>query len=364
MRAAVLNSAPGRLDLEEVEIDAPGPHEVLVRTAAVGLCHSDLHYLDAVFATGLPEVLGHEAAGVVEEVGEEVRSVRPGDHVVTCLTVFCGHCRYCTDGRLSLCANRSALHSRPRPALVNADGTAVGRMSGIGGFAERMLVHENGLVTITPSMPLDRACLIGCSVMTGAGAVFRAARVRPGSDVAVFGCGGVGMAAVQGARLAGANRVVAVDISPDKLALACSMGATHTVDARDGDVVGTVRALTGGGVDYSFEAIGRRETAEQAFHALAPGGTATVLGMIPADQPLSIPGTELFLHEKRLQGSFIGSNQFRVDIPRFVDLYQQGRLRLDEMVSRVLPLEEINDGFHALRSGTVNRVVVTMERQP
>lgn len=362
MRAAVLNSAPGRLNLEEVEIDAPGPHEVLVRTVAVGLCHSDLHYIDAVFGTDLPEVLGHEAAGVVEEVGSEVRSVQPGDHVVTCLTIFCGHCRYCTDGRLSLCSERSALRSRPRPALLNADGIAVGAMSGIGGFAEQMLVHENGLVAIDRSMPLDRACLLGCSVMTGAGAVIRGARVRPGSDVAVFGCGGVGMAAVQAARLAGARRIVAVDISADKLALARDMGATHTVDARAVDAVEAVRALTDGGVDYAFEAIGRRETAEQAFAALAPGGTATVLGMIPADQPLSIPGADLFFQEKKIQGSFIGSNQFRVDIPRFVDLYQQGRLKLDEMISQVLPLAEINEGFHALRSGTVNRVVVTMDK--
>ena len=360
MKAAVLNSASGRLDIEDIEIDAPGTHEVLVRTAAVGLCHSDLHYVDAVFETVLPEILGHEAAGVVEAVGSEVRSVAPGDHVVTCLTIFCGHCRYCTNGQLSLCENRDELRRRPRPALVNASGQPVGAMGGIGGFAEKMLVHENGLVKINRSMPMDRACLIGCSVMTGAGAVFRSAQVRPGSTVAVFGCGGVGMAAIQGARIAGAHRIIAVDINYDKLVQATDFGATDIVNAQTRDAVETIRAITGGGADFTFEAIGRRQTAEQAFLALAPGGTATILGMIPADQPLQIPGSELFFHEKKLQGSYIGSNQFRVDIPRFVDFYQQGRLKLDEMISMRVPLEKINDGFDALRSGAVNRAVVEM----
>ncbi|MGV8872858.1 MAG: Zn-dependent alcohol dehydrogenase [Rhodococcus sp. (in: high G+C Gram-positive bacteria)] len=362
MRAAVLNSAPGRLDLEDVRIDDPSPREVLVRTVSVGLCHSDLHYIDAVFDTDLPEILGHEASGIVVAVGSEVRSMAPGDHVVTCLTIFCGHCRYCTNGHLSLCENRDVLRHRDRPALVNASEQHVGAMGGIGAFADEMLVHENGLVKINPSMPMDQASLIGCSIMTGAGAVFRGARVEPGSTVAVFGCGGVGMAAIQGARIAGAGRIIAVDVNESKLSQAKSFGATDVVDARSEDAVDAIRQITNGGADYTFEAIGRRQTAEQAFHALGPGGTATILGMIPADQPLQIPGADLFFQEKKLQGSFIGSNQFRVDIPRFIDFYLQGRLLLDEMISLRVPLEDINDGFAALRDGSVNRVVVQMDR--
>ncbi|MEU6998796.1 Zn-dependent alcohol dehydrogenase [Nonomuraea sp. NPDC046570] len=358
MRAAVLNTAPGQLEFEELDMDAPGPREVLVRTAAVGLCQSDLHYIDAHWSTALPEVLGHEAAGVVEAVGSEVTATAPGDHVVTCMTAFCGRCRYCVDGRLTLCVNHSRLRTRPRPALLNRHGAAVGRMGGIGGFAEQMLVHENSVVPIDRDLPLDRASLLGCAMITGVGAVWRSARVEPGASVAVIGCGGVGLSVVQGARLAGAARIIAVDVDEHSLAQARLLGATATVNATAEDAVDAVRRLSSGGVDYAFEAIGRPATVEQAFAMLAPGGVATVLGMVPDDQPLRITASELFFHEKKLQGSLLGSNQFPTDIPRLAELYVQGRLELDGMISRRVGFDDIDAGLAALRAGGVNRVVV------
>ncbi|MYS85789.1 Zn-dependent alcohol dehydrogenase [Embleya scabrispora] len=358
MRAAVLNAAPGRLDVEDLELDTPGPREVVVRTAAVGLCHSDLQYIDAHWSTALPEVLGHEASGVVEAVGTEVTAAAPGDHVVTCMTAFCGRCRYCVEGRLTLCVDHARLRTRPRPALLNHRGVAVGRMGGIGAFAETMLVHENSVVPIGRDIPLDRAALLGCAVITGVGAVWHSARVRPGATVAVIGCGGVGLAVVQGARLAGAGRIIAVDIDEHSLEQARRLGATAGVNARTEDVVDVVRRLSSGGVDYAFEAIGRGATVEQAFAVLAPGGVATVLGMVPDDQPLRITASELFFREKRLQGSLLGSHHFPADIPRLTELYAQGRLELDGMISRRIGFDDLESGLASLREGGVNRVVV------
>lgn len=358
MKAAVLNTSPGQLDFEELEIDTPGPREVLIRTAAVGLCHTDLHYVDGHWRTELPEVLGHEASGVVESVGADVDVVAPGDHVVTCMTAFCGRCRYCISGRLTLCINHSRLRLRSRPALTNKSGDAVGRMGGVGGFAEQMLVHENSVVRVDDDLPLDRASLLGCATITGVGAVWRSARVEPGSSVAVIGCGGVGLSTIQGARIAGATRIIAVDIDLRSLDQAMRFGATATVNAAESDPVTMVRTLCEGGVDYSFEAIGRKVTVEQAFSMLAPGGVATVLGMVPDDDPLQITASELFFHEKRLQGSLLGSNHFPADIPRLAELYVQGRLELDEMISLRCGFDEINAGLAALREGGVNRVVV------
>ncbi|TKA04638.1 Zn-dependent alcohol dehydrogenase [Actinacidiphila oryziradicis] len=356
--AAVLNVAPGALDIEKLELDAPGPEEVLVRVINAGLCHSDLHEINGTFATTPPILLGHEASGVVEAVGSNVTGLRPGDHVVTCLSVFCGRCRYCTNGQLTLCENRDSLsHDRPRPRLRNAAGVPVRPTAGIGAFAQAMVVHQNALVAIPSEMPLATASILGCAVTTGLGAVFRSARVQPGSSVAVIGTGGIGTAAIQGAKIAGAAQVVAVDIVPEKLRAASRFGATHTVNAREADAVEAVRELTRGGADFTFEAVGSSRTVEQAFAMLGPGGLATVVGMVPDTAPISIKGSELYLQEKRLQGSFMGSNQFRVDVPRYIDLYLQGRLLLDEMVSQRVTLHGINDGFKAMSSGSATRVV-------
>lgn len=361
MQGAVLSEQPGRLEIEEILVDAPGPNEVLVRTVGAGLCHSDLHFIEGLFRTKLPALLGHESAGVVEAVGRDVTYCSPGDHVICCLSVFCGRCRQCLSGHPYRCANPQ-LTDRPkgdRPRLRRPDGTMVEQFARIGGFAEQMLVHENAVVTITKDMPLDRAALIGCGITTGMGAVIRTARVEPGSRVCVIGAGGIGLAAIQAARIVGAGQVVVVDVSDAKLDTARALGATDTVNAAAvDDVVAAVKDLTGGGVDYSFEAIGLKATVEQAFGMLDIGGTATVIGMVPSGQKLEIRGMDL-LSEKKLQGSMMGSNQFRVDMPRMVGMYLDGRLKLDEMISATLSLAEVNEGYAMMKRGEVARTVVT-----
>lgn len=363
MRAAVLNSIPGHLDIEEIDIAEPGPREVLIRTAAAGLCHSDLHFMEGNYSFPCPAVLGHESAGVVEAVGSMVHYVQPGDHVITCLSAFCGHCSQCTDGHLSLCENKGTELVRQvgePPRLTRGDGETVNQYLHLSSFAERMLVHEHALVKIDPEMPLDTAALIGCGVTTGLGAVFRTARVAPGETVAVIGCGGIGLSAIQGARIAGANRIVAVDTNAAKLELAQQLGATHMVDASTTDPVDAVKGLTGGGVHHSFEAVGMKVTAEQAYEMLRNGGQATVIGMIPIGTKIEIHGVEL-LYEKTLTGSNMGSNQFRTDMPRYIEMYLDGRLHLDEMVSQRIGLDDINDGFAEMKTGNVARSVIVFD---
>ncbi len=360
MKAAVLNSIPGQLDIEDVDIAEPGPREVLIKTAAAGLCHSDLHFMEGKYPYPCPAVLGHESAGVVEAVGSMVHYVKPGDHVITCLSAFCGHCSQCTDGHLSLCENKGTeLVRQPGESpRLSRGGEAVNQFLHLSSFAEYMLVHEQALVKIQPEMPLDKAALIGCGVTTGMGAVFRTARVQPGSSVAVIGAGGIGLSAIQGARIAGANKVIAIDMLDSKLELAQAMGATHVVNAGKDDAVAAVKELTGGGVHYSFEAVGMKQTAEQSFQMLRPGGQATVIGMIPVGTKVEVHGPDL-LSEKTLTGSNMGSNQFRTDMPRFVDMYLDGRLMLDEMVSQHITLDQINEGFAEMKTGNVARSVIT-----
>ena len=305
--------------------------------------------------------LGHESAADFEAVAEDVQYVKPGDHVITCLSVFCGHCEECLTGHMSLCQNpetRRAPGSAAR--LSRPDGSTMNQFLNLSSFAEQMLVHEHAIVKINPEMPLDRACLLGCGATTGLGAVQNTAKVEPGSTVAVIGCGGIGLNAIQGAFLAGAARIIAVDMLDSKLELAKVFGATDTVNASDGTAVQKVIELTGGGVHYSFEAIGLKIAAEQAFAMLRRGGTATVIGMIPIGQNVELPGFA-FLGEKKIQGSAMGSNRFRVDMPRYVDLYLQGRLKLDELVSARIPIEKINDGFAAMKTGEVARSVVMFD---
>jgi S-(hydroxymethyl)glutathione dehydrogenase/alcohol dehydrogenase len=361
MKAAVLNSQPGQLDIEEARVDDPGPGEVLVRTVGAGLCHSDLHFMEGLFQTRLPVVLGHESAGVVEAVGDGVTYVAPGDHVVACLSMFCGQCQQCLSGAPNRCTNTGAT-ARPRgaaPRVSRDDGTALMQFARIGGFAEMMLLHENALVKIADDISLEKAALVGCGVLTGTGAVFRTAKVEPGSRVCVIGAGGIGLGAIQAARIAGAGMVIAVDVSESKLALARELGATQTVDASATEnVVKAVKSLSDGGVDYSFEAIGKKPTAEQAFEMLDLGGTATVIGMVPDDQRLSIKAMDL-LSEKRLQGSMMGSNQFRTDIPRLLGMYLDGRLDLDSMVSKTLTIDQVNEGYDLMKRGEVARSVIS-----
>lgn len=360
MKAAVLESIPGELEIQDIAIGEPGPREVLVRTVAAGLCHSDLHFMEGKYPYPCPAVLGHESAGVVEAVGSMVSYVQPGDHVITCLSAFCGHCEQCLSGHMSLCENKNTELVRSPdqgPRLHRHDGEEVHQFLHLSSFAEQLLIHEHALVKINPEMPLDRAALIGCGVTTGLGAVFRTAQVRPGETVAVIGCGGIGLAAIQGARIAGANRIIAVDMVASKLDLAKELGATHVVDASSANAVEAVIELSGGGVHHSFEAVGAKVTAEQSFQMIRNGGQATVIGMIPVGTTVEIDGTSL-IYEKKLTGSNMGSNQFRTDMPRFVEMYLDGRLRLDEMVSKTIELEDINAGFEDMKAGNVARSVI------
>ncbi|MEE2673610.1 MAG: Zn-dependent alcohol dehydrogenase [Myxococcota bacterium] len=360
MKAAVLREVGKPLVIEDVQVSKPQPREVLIRTAAAGVCHSDLHFVEGSYPYLLPTVLGHESAGVVEEVGSDVSYVKKGDHVITCLSAFCGDCRYCLTGHMSLCQSPDVQRGpSDGPRLLKGDET-VNQFLNLSSYAEQMLVHEHALVKIREDMPLDRAALIGCGVTTGVGAVHNTAGVEPGSTVAVVGCGGVGLSCVNGAAIAGAGRIIAVDMIPSKLELAKQFGATDLVNPADGDPVEQVRELTGGGVDYSFEAIGLKVTAEQCFRMLCAGGTATIIGMIPVGTMVEVHGVD-FLAEKKLQGCTMGSNRFRVDMPRYIEFYLQGKLHLDEMVSQRLPLDQVNDALDALKQGEVARTVLTFD---
>jgi S-(hydroxymethyl)glutathione dehydrogenase/alcohol dehydrogenase len=360
MKAAVMRQTADPLPqiaVEEVEVDAPRAHEVLVRTIASGVCHSDLHYLKGDSVMPMPAVLGHEAAGIIEVVGEQVTYVRAGDHVITCLSTFCGFCEYCLSGQPFRCANRPALGRGPgaKPRL-SWEGQSVSQHGGLGGFAEKMLVHENSVVKIREDMPLDRAALIGCGVTTGMGAVFNTARVEPGATVAVYGAGGIGLSAIQAARIAGARQIIAVDVFENKLATAKEFGATHVVDASSRDPVQALRDMTDGGVDYSFEAIGLKQTVKQCFESIRVGGTATVIGLMPLGQEVELDG-RLFFRGK-FQGSMMGSNRFRIDMPKYIDFYLQGRLRLDEMITRRGSLDDLPEAFRAMEAGEVVRTVL------
>ncbi len=357
MKAAVLHSVNDPLTVEDVSLAKPGPREVLIRTSVAGICHSDLHFADGSYPHPMPCVLGHESAGVVEAVGEDVTYVKPGDHVVTCLSVFCGYCEQCLSGHPSLCQTAEVKLPPGASRRLSWKGGVMHQFLNLSSFAEQMLVHEHALAKIRPDMPLDRAALIGCGVLTGVGAVIHTAKVEPGTSVAVIGCGGVGLACVNGAALAGAGRIFAVDTLASKLELARTVGATDVINPAEGDPAKQITALTGGGVHYSFECLGAKATAEQAFRMLAPGGTATIVGMIPVGTKIELHGPD-FLRERKIQGSLMGSNRFRVDMPRLVEFYLQGKLKLDHLISGELKLEQINEGFAALRAGTVVRNLI------
>lgn len=360
MKAAVFREVNKPMEIEDITISKPGPREVLIRTKAAGICHSDMHFFNGSYPGKLPMVLGHESAGVVEQVGSDVHYVKPGDHVITCLSVFCGHCDQCLTGHLSLCQEPEMSRGKEEEPRISHNDQPLTPFAQLGSFAEMMLVHEHALVKVREDMPMDRAALIGCGVTTGIGAVIHTASVEPGSTVAVIGCGGIGLSAINGAALAGASRIIAVDMVASKLELARKFGATDLVDASDGEAIENVRELTGGGVHYSFEAIGLKATAEQAFRMLRPGGTATVIGMIPPGQMVELHGVD-FLAEKKIQGSMMGSNRFRVDMPRFVDFYLQGKLHLDDMISNRIALSDINEGMAALKTGEIARSVIMFD---
>lgn len=355
IKAAVLYEANSPLVVEEVELRGPGPGEVLVRLAASGVCHSDYHVVKGDWTYDLPIILGHEGAGIVEQLGEGVTAVDPGDRVVLSWMPNCGQCTYCITGRPNLCDNP--------PDVAQASGMWKGDLrlnllAHVASFAEYTVVPESGAIPIREDMPLDRASLLGCGVMTGVGAAINTARVRPGSTVAVFGCGGVGLNVIQGAALAGAGRIIAVDVQDHKLEFARRFGATDGTNASEQDPVEAIKGLTGGeGADYAFEAIGIPLVMEQAFTSVRRGGMAVIVGMPPHGERMCFSASLLY-GERVLTGSLYGSGNLQVDIPRLVDLYLRGKLDLDTLVARRYALEEVNDAFAAMGSGEVGRGVI------
>lgn len=358
--AAVLTAVNAPLEVRTLELDDPGHQEVLVRYVATGLCHTDLHVMQGAMAHPVPAVLGHEGAGIIEAVGPGVTSLAVGDHVLTSYQPSCGVCRYCTIGRPNLCLERD------RPRHVLPDGTArlhdgdqdVYQLYQLGTHAERAVVPANCLVRIRPDAPLDVVCLVSCGVATGAGAVINRAQVRAGDSLVVIGCGGVGLNAVQAGRLVGAGKIIAVDLSPEKLESSRAFGATHTVRADDPErCLAEIRRLTGGGADHAVEAVGTAATISLALHCLHRGGTAVVSGVVPAGTRVEVDPL-LLLQERVLTGTSFGSSRQRVDLPMYVDLFMDGRYQLRELISAQYSLADINAGYDALRGGTGLRGVL------
>ena len=362
-KAAILYEAGTPLRFEEVDVAPPQAGEVLVRLYAGGVCHSDLHVMKGDLFMPTPIILGHEGSGVVEDVGPGVTSVQPGDHVIPIWRVSCGACEYCAGGRPALCD----VGTEMRVTGLMADGTTrfsaagepVRHFAGVSSFSEMSTMPEAAVLKIPKDFPLDKAALLGCGVITGVGAVAYGARVKMGSTVAVFGCGGIGLNAVQGARIVGARRIIAVDVAEPKLAYARRMGATHTLNAAEVDVVAAIKDLTDGrGVDYAFEAIGITETIEQAYAATKKMGTCVVIGVTRADVRVNINANDMVYAEKTLMGSLYGSARPKIDLLHLMEMYESGDLLLDELLTRTWPLAEINDAYAALERGEVARSLV------
>jgi S-(hydroxymethyl)glutathione dehydrogenase/alcohol dehydrogenase len=361
MRAAIVDAVPGRPSIGAVEIDDPGPGEVLVRTVACGVCHSDLSSINgSITMFSPPFVLGHEPAGIVEAVGPDVRHLRSGDHVVGCLVGFCGECSGCLSGEALRCSGQGTTNrSAEAPPRLRRGDQAVDQHCGLAGFAELFLVGHHNVVRIDKTLPLEQACMLGCGVLTGVGAVLNTTPIRPGATVVVIGCGGVGLAAIQGARLSYARRVVAVDLDDAKLKLAERCGATDLVNAADADPVDAVSSLLRGGADYVYEAIGRPATTQQAIAMTAMFGTCTVVGMMPPTEQVVISGMDLMMG-KTVRQSVMGSPRPAVDIPRLVEHALAGRLDLDVMVEGTRPIDELPTALDDLEAGRVlGRTVVT-----
>ncbi len=371
IRAAVLNAmgaerpyAKSRpLSIETVELAPPGPGEILVRMGAAGLCHSDLSVINGDRPRPTPMALGHEAAGVVEVVGAGVDDMKKGDHVVLVFIPSCGHCPPCAEGRPALCEPGAAANTQGTllsgERRIFRDGKPVHHHMGCSAFAEYAVVSRRSAVKVDPELPLDEAALFGCAVLTGVGAIVNTAQVRAGSTVAVVGLGGVGLASVLGADASGARVVVAIDLSDEKLALAKSLGATHTFNAADPDLIQKVKDATKGGVDYAVEMAGSVRAFETAYRITRRGGTTITAGLPPPSASWAMPSTNLVAEERTIKGSYIGTCVPQRDVPRFIDLYRRGKLAVDRLMTGRLPLDRINEGFDLLHEGKAVRQVVT-----
>jgi S-(hydroxymethyl)glutathione dehydrogenase/alcohol dehydrogenase len=361
-KAAICRELNKPVSVEEVKLDKPRRGEVMVRLVASGVCHSDLSVTNGTLPLPLPTVLGHEGAGIVEEVGEDVTRVQKGDPVILAWVPSCGQCRFCVMGSPEHCSNANyanigRLKDGATP-MHDASGADLNIMTSTATMSELTVVVEESVVPIDPEMPLDRACLIGCGVMTGVGAVINTADLQAGSSAIVFGAGGVGLNVIQGCALAGAEPIIAVDVVDQKLEFAKQFGATHTINAAEQDPVALAKELTGGGPDYGFEAIGNPRTMEQSFAAIRPGGTAVVVGTGRLSEFAQINAFTLFFEGKRLVGSKYGSGRPLIDFPKLCKLYQQGKIKIDELVTQTYKLDQINQAFEHMEAGKNARGVI------
>jgi S-(hydroxymethyl)glutathione dehydrogenase/alcohol dehydrogenase len=357
MKAAVCYAFGQPLAVEEVDIDPPQAGEVKVRMVATAICHSDVHLIRGEWGGDLPVVAGHESAGVVEEVGENVTLAKPGDAVVVSLLRSCGRCHCCATGLPHMCEGEFALATESR--LRNRRGESLRHGIKTASFAEYAIVDQSQVVQVPPDMPLDRAALLACGVITGVGAVVNTARVAPGQSVAVIGVGGVGLNAIQGASLSGAHPIIALDLLDTKLAAARMFGATHTINAAQQDAVAALKELTSGrGVDYAFVTVGQPVALTQALRMIRPTGTVVVVGIPQEGATVALPIGALVVNERKIIGCSMGSTRLRVDVPRLVELYRHGRLKLDELISARYPLEQINEAITAMETGEALRNVI------
>ncbi|MFN8521561.1 MAG: Zn-dependent alcohol dehydrogenase [Chloroflexota bacterium] len=362
MKAAILNDYQTPLSIEDVTIDPPKADEVKVRIAAAGICHSDYHIIKGEWRNGVPMILGHEASGIVEDVGPGVKGLKPGDRCALSFRAWCGRCRYCIAGRPILC---EGYDGGPRGSMldgtyrVHRNGEDIPVMGRLGGFAEYAIMPAQQVQPISAKVGMDVLALIGCAVTTGVGAVLNTAKVEPGSTVAVIGCGGVGLNVVQGAVIAGASRIIAIDLLDNKLDYAGTFGATDLVNGAKDDAVEKVLDLTGGGVDYVFEAIGNVRATEQAIKITARGGTVTLVGMAPQAQTAGFDPLVFVQREIRMLGCFYGSYRPKLDFQRYVGMVEKGQLKVKEMISRHYKLDEINEAFDRLGRGEVARSVIS-----
>jgi S-(hydroxymethyl)glutathione dehydrogenase / alcohol dehydrogenase len=364
MKAAVLYERKNPIRVEDVDLDPPKAGEVLVKIVANGVCHSDYSVINGVVPLPLPLVLGHEGAGIVQEVGAGVTLVKSGDHVVLSAIPYCGDCYYCSLGAFVQCDNTAVVMGRGTmpdgTCRLRKDGTFLHHMVGLSSMAEYAVVAERACIKLPPEVSLQTACLVGCGVMTGVGAAINTAKVEAGSSAVVIGCGGVGVNVIQGCVLSGAATIIAVDLLDNKLEAAKQFGATHTINPQRQDALKTIRSLTEGrGADYAFEVIGFGKTIELAYAAIRRRGTAVIVGAAAREDRVTLPAAS-FLGEKILKGSAYGSSRPRVDLPRLIDLYTMKKLKLDELVTRTYPLAEVNQAMIALEKGEVIRSVLLM----
>ncbi len=361
-RAVVCRELNKPVVVESITVDPPQRAEVMVKIGACGVCHSDLSATNGTIPLPPPLVLGHESAGEVIALGEGVTGLAVGDHVVSSFIYMCGKCRFCSMGRPVLCVEQGkALTTLPDGTLrtKDAQGQPLNIFSGCGVMAEYATLHVDNVVKIDPKIPFDRAALVGCAVTTGVGAVFNTARVVPGASVAVFGCGGVGLNVIQGASIAGAMRIIAIDTMQSKLEMAKQFGATDTLLAKPGeDLTKPLKKLTGGGADYAFECVGSGELAAAAYKAVGRGGVAVVVGVAKPGDSTAVRTMSLPFEEKTLTGSYFGSCVPRVDFPRMLGLYMQGKLKLDELITRRYSIEEAPQAFADMESGKNARGVI------